>query len=139
MTQKGTTFSLTLAAERKASIMQSRHETTISALACSLNRTMLMMPVVIISSPQNITDIIMIAHTALLRRHRQTHREREALGYVSHQNAKHKCYPRSQPQPGNVLAVKPCGLVRLHFLAEILRFVARFAKCHLALLLSSLR
>ena len=65
MTQKGTTFSLTLAAERKASIMQSRHETTISALACSLNRTMLMMPVVIISSPQNITDIIMIRHTAL--------------------------------------------------------------------------
>ena len=33
-----------------------------------------------------------------------------------------------------MLAVKPCGLVRLHFLAEILRFVARFAKCHLALL-----
>ena len=65
MTQKGTTFSLTLAAERKASIVHSRQDMAISALACSLNRTMLMMPVVIISSPQNITDIIMIRHTAL--------------------------------------------------------------------------
>ena len=56
------------------------------------------------------------------------------IGYVSHQNAKHKCYPRSEPQPGNVLAVKPCGLIRLHLLAEIFRFVARFAKGDLALL-----
>ena len=66
ITQNGTTFSPTFAADRNASIMHSRHDTTISALACSLSLTMLIMPVVMISRPQIMTAIIMIRHTALL-------------------------------------------------------------------------
>ena len=55
------------------------------------------------------------------------------VGYVCHQNAQYKGNPRSEPQSGNVLIVKPCGLVRLHLLAEIFRLVTRLAESHLTL------
>ncbi len=70
-------------------------------------------------------SIIMIRHTALYA-HRQAPGARLRVGYVSHQNAKHKCYPRSEPQPDSFV-VKPCGLVRLHLLADP-DCVARFRR-----------
>ena len=66
ITQKGSPLSLPPQAITKASIAHRRQETAIRALACGFKRTRLIIPTVIISSPQSMTASISIRHTALL-------------------------------------------------------------------------
>ena len=73
-------------------------------------------------------------HGAFYARVKQRSGHGQTVGYVHHDGAQDEGYTCSQPQTGYVLVVKSRGLVRRHLLAELLRFIARLAQCHLTLL-----